>query len=52
MQGFTGICEGVDGQNRASRDAKNRVSINCAKVVKSWCEKYKELLEFLDVKFA
>ena len=52
MQEFTGICECVDGQNRASRNVTNRVSINCVKVVKSEREKYKELLEFLRVESA
>lgn len=52
MYRFTGICEGTDGQNRASRDVKNRVSRNCAKLCKMGREKYKELLGFLDVKFA
>lgn len=52
MYRFTGICEGADGQNRASRNVKNRVSINCAKLCKIWCEKYKELLGFLRVKSA
>ena len=49
---FTGICEGADGQNRVSRNVKNRVSGNCAKVVKFGREKYKELLRLLMVKLA
>lgn len=52
MQGFTEICDGADDQNRASRGTKNHVSINCVKLCKIWCEKYKELLKFLRVKSA
>ena len=52
MQGFAGICDGGDDQNRASRNAKNRASRNGAKLCKIWCEKYKELLRFLMVKLA
>ena len=52
MYRFTGICECADGQNRASRNVKNRVSRNCAELCKIWCKKYKELLGFLRVKSA
>lgn len=46
MYGFTGICDCADGQNRASRNAKNRVSRNCAKLCKSDVKNIRNCLGF------